>query len=313
MTDTGKRVGVLVGGPSNEREISIKTGKAVYQALKADGCPVELIDIPVNVTPSSAKKLLSATGIDIAFIALHGAFGEDGQLQEILEEMKLPFTGSGSIASQQAMDKIISRDIFHAIGLKISPGVVIEEPDTFDIAKIKFPVVVKPHNQGSSIGLSIIEDKKDLPSAISAAFELSGQVILEEYIPGRELTVGILAEEALPVVEIIPAKKFYDFEAKYDHPGTRYEVPAQISIEVCQEAQQAAFLAHQALGLEVFSRIDMILGVDKGLYVLEANSIPGLTERSLLPKAALERGINFTKLCNLIITESFKKYGLILR
>jgi len=303
------RIGVLMGGISEEREISLKSGKAVYQSLKQAGFEVLPIEINSQDIPENIQKIKSSN-IDVAFIALHGRFGEDGTIQKILEDLNIPYTGSGILASKLALDKVLSRQRFVAWGLDV-PDYIVMEKDKFDkgaifSAGLTFPLVVKPSSQGSSIGLSIAEDEKSLIEAIDLAFSFDDKIIIERYIKGREMTVGILEENPLPVIEIIPKKRFFDYEAKYTLGLTEYVVPAKIDIETASKIQASALNAHRSLGCYGFSRVDMILKNPK-VYVLEVNTIPGLTETSLLPKAAKAVGISFLELCLKLIDSAYRR------
>jgi len=314
-----KRVGVLMGGPSSERDISIKSGKAVFRALKKNNINAVSYELamPLNTNGyiQSVKEKIGAMDIDIAFIALHGEFGEDGTIQKILEEIKIPYAGSKTRASKLAIDKIDSREIFEKNNIPmprynvVVRGEVLPDEPVSDNIKIFFeelsmPIVVKPSTQGSSIGLSMVDSENSLYKAVSNAFKYSDRVIIEEYIEGREITVGILEDRALPVVEIIPKNRFFDFEAKYNKGATDYKVPAEIDKEKYRECQEMALLAHKVLGARFFSRVDMILDKDGTPYILELNTIPGLTETSLLPLAAAEAGIDFNQLVLKILESS---------
>lgn len=304
------RIGVLMGGPSTEREVSLKSGQAVYQALSSKGLEVVAVDIKTD-SPQENAALLRAKNIDVAFIALHGRFGEDGQIQEILDNLGIPYTGSGKMASALAMDKIASRKIFEAHGLAV-PRYKVEDRFSYSINwrmhnLLSFPLVVKPATHGSSIGLSIVDNDRDMPGAIKFAFSHDQRVIIEEYIKGREMTVGILQEKPLPVIEIIPKNRFFDYEAKYKSGMTEYIVPAKIEEQLSRKLQKTALSAHKLLGCWGCSRVDMILSQDNIAYVLEVNTIPGLTATSLLPKAARITGIDFTQLCLKLISLAYEK------
>lgn len=305
------RIGVLMGGASSEREVSLKSGEAVYQSLKAHGQEVVAIDIKTEDWWDN-HKIIQEAQTDIAFIALHGTFGEDGQIQTILEQMNIPYTGSGPVASRLAMDKALSRRIFQDKDLPVPRYVVLdEEVDSESLSAIvqglKSPLVVKPAAQGSSIGLSIIEEEGQLEKAARHAFSFGDRIIIEEYIPGREITVGILGDSALPVIEIVPQNKFYDYEAKYKPGKSNYVVPADLPVQVSVKAQNIAQAAHANLGCAGFSRVDMRLSTDGIPYVLEVNSIPGLTSASLLPKAARVAGIDLTQLCMRILHLAYER------
>jgi D-alanine-D-alanine ligase len=304
------KIGILMGGPSSEREISLKSGKAVFEALKARGLDVIPIDIRTDRNEENAK-FLESQRLDCAFIALHGRFGEDGRIQKILQSLKIPYTGSGVEASQLAMDKAASRAIFESHGLSIPRYKVLDKGSySGDLEYdhyLSLPLVIKPASQGSSIGLSIIHDERELKEAINLAFSFDTKVLIEAYIKGRELTVGILKEQTLPVIEIVPKSPFFDYEAKYQPGMTDYVVPVQLEKGMAIQVSQAALKAHQVLGCAGFSRVDMILSEDNKCVVLEINTIPGLTTTSLLPKAAKCIGIEFADLCIQLIEFAYEK------
>lgn len=303
------RIGVLMGGPSSEREISLKSGKAVFVAFKKMGIDVTAIDIKTDNIEENIN-FIKSNNINCAFIALHGRFGEDGGIQEILEKLKLPFTGSGVLASRLAMDKIASRKIFENNGLKVPGYKEIEKACYDNNPKINnafgFPLVIKPVAHGSSVGLSIINKGEELRNAVETAFAFDQRIVMEEYIKGRELTVGILDEKALPVIEIVPKNIFFDFEAKYKQGMTDYIVPAELDERIVKKVKDAALTAHKLLGCFGCSRVDIILSPDDQAYVLEVNTIPGLTATSLLPKAAKCEGIGFGDLCLKLITLAYE-------
>jgi len=304
------RVGVLMGGPSSEREISLKSGKAVFSALKQARVEAVAIEITTD-DPQDNISLLKKYNLDCAFIALHGRFGEDGTIQSILEQMRLPFTASGVKASKLAMDKIGSLGIFSQGGLCVPKsqflGKSAYQKEKVFISQLGFPLVVKPANHGSSIGLSLIENEQQLPAAIELAFKFDEHIIIQEYIFGRELTVGILDEKALPVIEIIPHNKFFDFAAKYQDNLTQYIIPAVLGQGMALEIQQAALKAHKLLGCYGCSRVDFILTKEGRPYILEINTIPGMTSTSLLPKAAKIVGIDFSQLCFKLLELAYEK------
>ncbi|MFZ2356539.1 MAG: D-alanine--D-alanine ligase [Candidatus Omnitrophota bacterium] len=304
------RVGVLMGGPSTEREVSLKSGKSVYEALKQASLDTVSIDI-VTDNVDEDIKLISSYDLDCAFLALHGRFGEDGTIQEILDYLGIPYTGSGAMASRLSMDKVISRKVLEVYGLAVPKYKVIKKDLYNKNDQLRnnfvFPMVAKPATHGSSIGLSIIDKPEELIGSIDLAFKYDDTIVLEEFIAGRELTVGILDNKALPVVEIIPRNRFFDYEAKYHQGMTEYRVPASIDETVVKKVQAAALKTHQLLGCFGCSRVDIILGKDNSPYVLELNSIPGFTPTSLLPKAAKSAGIEFNELCLRLIELAYEK------
>ncbi len=298
MDLTQIKVGVLTGGVSEEKDISLRSGKQVFGALKENNISAELIEIKTS-DKEKIKDSLKKLSIDVAFIALHGSFGEDGRLQQILEEIPIPYTGSGPEASFLAMDKIAAKKRFIKMGIATAPYRLFSDKDC-NFRNIEYPVVVKPYFSGSSFGISILNRKEKIKDAVKEAFKYSRLVILEYYISGRELTVGILEEKPLAVVEIIPKGKYFDFENKYRKGSSKFIVPAELGEGVYKRVQQTALAAHQALGCRDFSRVDLKL---KGQvpYVLEVNSIPGLTSQSLLPLSASSCGINFNRLVCLFL------------
>ena len=304
------KIGVLMGGPSSEREISLKSGHAVFDALAQLGLDVASIDITTD-NPQENARLISSLNINCAFVALHGRFGEDGGVQKVLDGLSLAYTGSGVRASQLAMDKIASRKIFQDTGLAV-PSCRVFEKTTYALQQkeydnLTFPLVVKPATHGSSIGLTIVDKREELKGALNLAFSYDTRAILEDFIDGREITVGILDEEPLPVIEIVPKKRFFDYEAKYKTGMTDYVVPAPLEEAVARRAQGAALAAHKSLGCLGCSRADMILSRENIPFVLEVNTIPGLTTTSLLPKAAKVVGIDFGQLCLKLVSLAYEK------
>ncbi|MBU1913216.1 MAG: D-alanine--D-alanine ligase [Candidatus Omnitrophica bacterium] len=303
-----KRVGVLMGGPSSEREISIKSGKAVCMALKAKKIDYVAVELQAGSNTNGYKKsaadLIASMKIDAAFVALHGEFGEDGTVQEILEQMNIPYTGSSSSASRVAMNKITAKEILKSKNILVARHEILTRKDFAKGCDLRLyfknlgsSLVIKPSNGGSSIGLNIASDEKGLKAAIDDAFKYDDKLIIEEYIPGREITVGIIEDMALPIVEILPKRKFFDYTAKYEKDLTEYIVPAEIEKSIYKKCQDAGLGSHKVLSARSFSRVDIILNEKIGPVVLEINTIPGLTETSLLPKAARAIGIEFEDLC----------------
>ncbi len=311
MVEQFGRIGVLMGGVSSEREISLKSGKAITEALLRQGCDVIALDI-LDGEESAILSLLKKANIELAFIALHGRLGEDGAIQAVLERAGIFYTGSGVEASRLAIDKALAQDIFKKNGVSVPSYVILSKGDSLNIDAVMeelgdFPVVVKPACEGSSIGISFAETQEGLDDAIECARQYGDTVLLERYIKGRELTVGILGQEALPVVEICPKHDFFDFESKYTKGMTEYIAPARIPQDIATELQHSALRAHTTLGCADFSRVDFILTEDGNHYVLEINTIPGFTSTSLLPKAAQEKGISFNQLCYQLIGLAYGK------
>ncbi len=298
-----EKVAVLAGGTSCEREVSLISGKAVYDALSELGYPVILIDAANDFIPRLREE-----NVTFVFIALHGTFGEDGTVQRILDKEGIAYTGPGPEASQLAFDKEATQKLFEKEGVRVPPFKVLRsEEDVRQKPPFAFPVVVKPTKAGSSVGVTIVREAADYMKACHQAFHYSDAVLVDRYIPGRELTVGFLGEEALPVVEVIAKREFYDYDAKYKEAGTVYDFPAKLTEAERRLVVEEAQKAYRALGAEVMSRVDLILGKDGLPYVLEVNTIPGLTPKSLLPKAARAAGVHFPELCVKIMALSMAK------
>jgi D-alanine-D-alanine ligase len=293
----GKKVAVLLGGPGSEREVSLRSGAAVVRALRSLGALVQEVDV-------QDSNFLLPADVALAYNMIHGTFGEDGQVQEILEQRGIPYTGEGIAGSRMAFDKILSKRRFDEHGVPTGRWHVITAGES---PHFNLPFVLKAPRQGSSVGVHIVKDSASLPAALEDCFRFGDTVIVEEFVPGRELTVGILGDLALPVIEIVPREGFYDYEHKYTKGASEYFVPAPIGEEVTRAVQQAALSAKRALELEIYSRVDVILASDGRLNVLEINTIPGMTETSLLPKAAAAAGLDFPALCERIASLSLQR------
>lgn len=299
------RVGVLMGGCSSEREISLKSGSAVLKSLVDAG--IEAFDIVIGSEDDAVnQKLLEDYNIDIAFVVMHGRYGEDGGIQSLLERMNIEYVGSGPDASRLAINKVLTQNLLKKAGVKVAnfcsfnkndPSVVKKIQETFDGRKI----VLKPASEGSSVGIVILKDNKDLVEALQRVFVYEDKILVEEFIEGRELTVGILGGIALPVVEIRSSHEFFDFEAKYQKGLTEYIVPAEIDFDMACQIQEIGMRTFHCLGCRDFARVDFMLSEDQQVYVLEINTIPGFTETSLLPMAAHCAGYDFKKLCVTLI------------
>lgn len=291
----------MMGGCSSERQISLKSGAAVLKALKDRGLQAFALDV-TSQTEDEVRKLVSGNSIDVVFVVMHGGFGEDGRLQEILEKIPVAYTGPGPKASNLAMDKCLSRSLFVRSGLRVPSNIVLTKGKgiPFRCRFMGLPLVVKPSAQGSSIGITFVKKREQLKDAVAGAFDYGETVLIEEFINGREVTVSVLDGKALPVVEIRPKKGFFDYEAKYQKGFTEYIVPASLDSGLALKIQEAAVKAYQALGCRHLSRIDMIVRGHTP-YVLEVNTIPGMTETSLFPKAAAAAGMDFGELCERLV------------
>lgn len=342
---------LISGGPSSEREVSIVSSKSILKSLRESGHNVKVVD-PINgdievsedeifslklgkespsadkineIRKNSNRNILRCfnsdifDNTDIAFLGVHGKFGEDGRLQTLLELRDIKYTGSGVFSSALAMDKDLSKVLLHSSGISTPEWFSLNADSETETENLNFkisssfgyPCVIKPNNEGSTVGLSIVKpDVEDvqLQSSIDLAFRYSDKIIIEKFIKGRELTVTILDNEAFPVIEIIPKDGFYDYEHKYTKGMTEYICPAKIPKDIETKAKDIALKAHKIFGCSVYSRIDLMYDEKYGeLYFLEINTLPGMTETSLVPKSALANGMNFTMLIEKILELSLKK------
>jgi D-alanine-D-alanine ligase len=297
------RIAVLMGGPSEEHAISLKSGAGVLAALREAGLNAfDLIipDVPlVEEAHAFTEAQLRLQQPDLVFIALHGPFGEDGLVQALCESLGIAYTGSGVSASRLGMDKWASRECFVQAGLTVPDSIClsIDELTPGLQEDLPLPWVIKPLNQGSSIGIYKIERPEDIEACAARVAAYGDTVIVEAFIPGDEFTVGILGEQALPVIRIVPENPFFDFEAKYTVGKTRYEVPAPIDAGLAEQLQAWALRAHHAVGARHLSRTDFIVDADGQPHILEINTIPGFTPTSLVPKAAACIGLTYTDIC----------------
>ncbi|MCX6899666.1 MAG: D-alanine--D-alanine ligase [Verrucomicrobia bacterium] len=300
MKTRNEKVAVLMGGPSAEREVSLRSGAAVSAGLRRAGwrvCDVDVRGPDFVLEPDTA----------VAFLALHGTFGEDGTLQRLLEERGVAYTGCGVQASHDCFDKAISKRIFEAAGVPSARYEVLAASGPRRVT-LPLPVVVKAACQGSSVGVTIVRDAGALDAALADAFRYGEHAVVEEFVAGRETTVGILGETALPVVEVRPKSGVYDYKSKYTTGATEYEVPARLSEATTHAMQEVALAAFRAAGCRDYSRVDFLLSQgDERPYVLEINTLPGMTETSLLPKAAAAAGIGFEELCSRMVTMALER------
>ncbi len=300
------KVAVLKGGRSLERGVSLRSGARVEDALEALGHQV----MPIDVGPDLVKRL-SAERPDVAFVAMHGAGGEDGTAQELLEILRIPFTGPGAAACARCMDKALAKDLIREAGVPTPDWFAFNQAAFRELGaadalgelerNLGFPLVVKPSRGGSSLGVKFAASPSEVPEALVAAFSYDDRVLLERFVDGRELAVSVLGDEALPVVEALPAEgDRYDFEARYEIGRTRFVCPAELDAHEERAVVAAALGTYAALGCTGFARVDVILAPD-GPWVLEANAIPGLTDTSLLPQAAEAAGMSFEALVERIV------------
>ncbi len=282
-----------MGGASSEREVSLRSGQAVCGAFKRLGLDVHGVD-----ARNGFRKQLSSTKPRMVFIALHGRGGEDGAVQKVLEELDIPYIGSTPRASLQAFDKLKSKKIFDLHNIPTPPWICLTRKNwEANWKKLSPPVFLKPVREGSSIGIILAKTERDYEAGLEVSLKQYSSVLVERKITGREFTVGILGEKALPVLELKTKREFYDYEAKYTKGLTEYFVPASIGEDLSNTLRTLAEKVHKELGLRDFSRVDIMMDSAGRPYVLEANSIPGFTETSLLPKAAKAAGIDFDHLC----------------
>jgi D-alanine-D-alanine ligase len=295
-----RRIAVLMGGPGSEREVSLATGRGVAKALRSLGAEVTEIDV-------RDENFQLPDNVDLAFNTIHGTFGEDGQLQKILEDRGVRYTGDGVEGSRNAFDKILSKRKFFEHNVATPESEVI---DAGRRPKMSVPLVVKPARQGSTVGVVIVKNESELDGAMKEAAKYDRKLVVEKFVSGRELTIGILGDQALPIIEIIPKGGFYDFNTKYPFlnptvgASAQHVCPANIDATLTKKIQELALQAFRALGLMVYARVDVILSETGEPFVLEANTIPGMTEASLLPEAAAAAGIGYADLCARIIALS---------
>jgi len=326
-------VALFLGGASAEREVSKHSSQAIYHALVELGYSVTLIDpayginqpeksqdffSDVNVFPITSRNYLEAVnsalldGIDVAFLGLHGQWGEDGIIQSLLELRNIKYTGSDVLASSLTMDKMMSKIVMRDHGISVPNGFVAEKNYSYEkiLQKIKaeftFPLIVKPNDQGSTFGLTVCEKEDDIEKALTLSFQFSNKTLVEEFIPGRELTVGVLGDNILPVLEIRPKHTLYDYECKYNSGMSEYIVPAELPEEIASQIQRQTKRAFDSLGCRGYARADFRLTETGKFFCLEVNSLPGMTSTSLLPKAAKSIGISFTQLIETIVNLALK-------
>ncbi len=291
-----KSIAVLIGGPGSERKVSQASGAGVSAALRELGANVSEVDV-------TGDDFVVPEGSMVAFNVIHGTYGEDGQVQRILEGRGIPYTGEGVIESELAIDKIAAKRRFIECGVP-TPAFEVLQPG--EVPTLALPLVVKAPKEGSSVGVYIVKDANELEKSIAEARRYADELLIEQFVSGRELTVGIIGEQALPVIEIRAKSDFYNFDNKYpflnpNAAGADHFCPAPISDELTRKAQETALAAHRALGLKTYSRVDLQLSDEGELFVLEINTIPGMTPSSLLPEAAGVAGISYPELCARII------------
>ena len=295
MSDKPHRLAVLKGGPSAEREISLRTGAACAEALREAG--YEVTEVVVD-----DANFVVPEGTDLAFLAMHGPFGEDGQVQDILQARGIPYTGADAATSRTTIDKEKTKEKFRQSGVPTPEGQLVRKLEEITVP---LPVFIKPNSQGSSVGSRAATTREELALALVDALKFDSEVMVEQLIKGRELTVGVLGDVVLPIVEIHPLDGFYDYTNKYTKGRTEYFCPARLPEEITALIQQYALAAHRSVGNTIYCRVDFLLEEDAFPYCLEINTIPGMTATSLLPKAAAAVGITFPQLCRRIVELSW--------
>ncbi|HLS60375.1 MAG TPA: D-alanine--D-alanine ligase [Virgibacillus sp.] len=308
------KIAVLYGGVSGEREVSLSSGKGIIAALEKNNHQV----IGIDFNPDRMQEIIELD-VDLVFIGLHGKFGEDGRIQGLLDMLNIPYVGSDVLSSALAMDKQQAKRVFKTNGIPIAKSSIYYETKQMNkqhvVAQIKGaftpPFVIKPNREGSTLGLTIIENQDQVPDALDNAFASDDVVLVEEFIKGKELTVPVLGalgeERALPVIEIIPKNDFYDYESKYAEGGSEHIIPARIDDETTKRVQEYAVLAHQSLGCETYSRVDFILTDDHVPMILEVNTLPGMTPTSLFPDAAQATGMSYEQMIETFVQLSKKE------
>lgn len=306
MFNKNQVVAVVMGGPSAEREVSLNTGAAIANALREYGY-TNVVEIDLD--PRNFGKQLAESKAEVVFNAVHGLYGEDGRLQTLLEIREMPYTGSGMIASVSCMDKVITKRMLRDAGISTPACLIVNKKESGIKEKImerfSLPVVIKPASQGSSIGVEIVKEENQLDEALANAFKYSRDILVEEFIGGKELTVSMMQKDgevvALPVIHIAPHSGTYDYHSKYTKGATEYICPADLDEETTKKVQEISKQAYEVLGCSGVARADVMLDEEGNGYVLEINTVPGMTATSLVPKAAAAAGISFPELCNIIL------------
>lgn len=298
--DSDIRVAVLKGGLSSERDVSLRTGQAVENALRRKGYTTVSIDVQEDI-----GQVLHEVKPDVAFLALHGKYGEDGTIQGLLELMRIPYTGTGVLGSALAMDKVHSKRLFVAEGIPVAPYKVVNSADLESAVaranSFTLPVIVKPRAEGSSVGVTLVKEYAQLAAALDTAFQYDDSVLVESYIKGREIQVGVLERQVLGAIEVKPSNEFYDYEAKYTAGKTQYIVSPDMAGGVLEKMADYSLRAVEAFDCEGAVRVDFILDEANVPYILEINTLPGMTELSLLPKIAAQAGISFDDLVETLL------------
>lgn len=310
------KIAVLYGGVSNEREVSISSSKGIIQALKNNGHEV----IGIDFHPERLDEIV-ALDVDVVFIGLHGKYGEDGSLQGLLDMLNLPYVGSGVLASSLAMDKYKAKRMFQSVGIPTAKDKQVYFTKDKDLdsmindihSSFSFPFVIKPNREGSTVGLTVVKSETDTGPALEKAFQSDTVVLVEQFIDGIELTVPVIGkqdeERALPIIEIVPKNEIYDYESKYSEGGSEHIIPARISDALTEQIKDYAIRAHRVLGCETYSRVDFLLTNDGVPYILEVNTLPGMTPTSLFPDSAESEGLHYDEMIEMLVQLTVEKTG----
>ncbi len=297
------KIGVIMGGISSEREISLKSGNSIIDNI--DKAKYEVVSIIIDKKEDIITK---TKGIDFALLALHGQFGEDGTVQAVLQTLEIPYSGCGPLSSAMCMDKDVSKSILEGAGIRNAPWINLRKDDKVDfneINKLGYPVVVKPTHGGSSVATFIVKEEKDIEGFVEEAFKWDNEVMIEKFIKGDEITCPVYGDKMLPVIAIKPKSEFFDFASKYQDGGAE-EIVVELEPKLHEEVEKMALETYKALKCEVYSRVDMIVTEEGIPYILEVNTLPGMTKNSLIPKSAAALNISFSKLIDMIIEDSMK-------
>lgn len=297
------KIGVIMGGISSEREISLQSGKSIIENINKE--KYEVLPIVIDKKEDIINK---SKGIDFALLALHGQFGEDGTVQSALQTLGIPYSGCGPLSSAMCMDKDVSKSVLEANGIRTASWINLRKGDNIDFNKINelgYPVVVKPTHGGSSVATFIVKEDKEIENCVSEAFKWDSEVMIEKFIKGDEITCPVYNNKMLPVIAIKPKAEFFDFTSKYQDGGAE-EIVVELEAELHKEVEKMALETYKALKCEVYSRVDMIVTEEGVPYILEINTLPGMTKNSLIPKSAAALNIGFSELIDMIIQDSLK-------
>ncbi|GEP63242.1 D-alanine--D-alanine ligase [Clostridium beijerinckii] len=297
------KIGVIMGGISSEREISLQSGKSIIENINKE--KYEVLPIVIDKKEDIINK---SKGIDFALLALHGQFGEDGTVQSVLQTLGIPYSGCGPLSSAMCMDKDVSKSVLEANGIRTASWINLRKDDNIDFNKINelgYPVVVKPTHGGSSVATFIVKEDKEIENCVSEAFKWDSEVMIEKFIKGDEITCPVYNNKMLPVIAIKPKAEFFDFTSKYQDGGAE-EIVVELEAELHKEVEKMALETYKALKCEVYSRVDMIVTEEGVPYILEINTLPGMTKNSLIPKSAAALNIGFSELIDMIIQDSLK-------